>query len=137
MTTQYQHRITVRCPEVLIADANQLALIVGESPADDQTYKTASYEDALGNRYAICSFVAVTGFLSIPSMGLPPNPSYAEDADRAAAHRALDALVIWQPPADPENPDPVPVEGLLMAVDVEPRAALDAWGLSPIVEEVA
>jgi len=38
MTTSYQKRATIAAPETHIADANQLALCLGESSADDQTF---------------------------------------------------------------------------------------------------
>jgi len=58
MTTKYSERATISTPFTHIPDANQLALALGESAADDQTFSTASYQDAQGNLYAVCSTVA-------------------------------------------------------------------------------
>ena len=55
MTTEYKQRATIAVPDPLIPDANQLALALGESAADDQTFGAASYQDAGGNLYAVCN----------------------------------------------------------------------------------
>lgn len=130
MGTKYIHRVTLACPESLIPAANQLALIVGESAGDDQTFSTPSYQDSQGNKYAVASTVVVAGFLAIPSMGLPENPSYAEEADREAAQEALDALTLWEPVEAGE--DTQTLRGLMMCIDVDPQQAIAGWGLTPI-----
>ena len=58
MTTAYIQKATIATPVSHIPDANQLALCLGQSSADDQTFTTASYQDADGNLYAVCSTVA-------------------------------------------------------------------------------
>ena len=58
MTTEYQQRATIATPDAHVPDANQIALALGESSADDQTFTNASYQDADGNLYAVCSTVA-------------------------------------------------------------------------------
>ena len=57
MTTLYQQKATIATPAAHIQDANQIALALGESAADDQTFSTASYQDAFGNLYAVASTV--------------------------------------------------------------------------------
>ena len=134
MTTLYQHRITLACPESLMPQANQLALIVGESVHDDQTFTAARYEDASGNKFAVCSLVATEGFLAIPGTGLPPSPSYAEDADRTGAQQALDSLTVWISPEEPSSPPTI--DGLMMAVDINPHKAIQEWGLVAIEDVI-
>lgn len=51
----YPHRLTIAVPESLIAKANQLALVIGESQHDDQTFTNCNYQDAQGNLYAVAS----------------------------------------------------------------------------------
>jgi len=58
MTTEYTQIATIAVPDPLIPDANQLALCLGESAADDQTFGAATYQDDEGNLYAVCSTVA-------------------------------------------------------------------------------
>ena len=49
--TGYTTRATIVCPEAMIADANQLGLVLGERATDDETFGAARYQDAGGNRY--------------------------------------------------------------------------------------
>lgn len=94
MTTAYTHRVTIICPESLIPDANQLALVVGESAADDQTFGAASYSDVDGNLYAVSSTV-VTDTFQGKATTLLVAPAHAPGADLAAAGRAQAALYIY------------------------------------------
>ena len=93
MTTQYQQRATIAAPAQHIQDANQLALCLGESSADDQTFTTASYQDAQGNLYALCSTVAKPIFAELAGQPLQA-PDHAPDMDLAAATRAQALLQI-------------------------------------------
>ena len=93
MTTQYQQKATIAAPEPLIADASQLALALGESSADDQTFSTASYQDADGNLYAVCSTVAKPIFAQMAGQPLQA-PDHAPGMDLAAATRAQALLQI-------------------------------------------
>jgi hypothetical protein len=58
MITKYLQRATIAAPELLTSPANELALCLGESRADDQTFTTASHQDAGGNLYSVASTVA-------------------------------------------------------------------------------
>ena len=93
MTTQYQQRATIAAPAQHIQDANQLALCLGESSADDQTFTTASYQDTQGNLYALCSTVAKPIFAQLAGQPLQA-PDHAPDMDLAAATRAQGMLQI-------------------------------------------
>ena len=87
MTTAYTQRATIATPLAHIPDANQLALCLGESSADDQTFSTASYQDASGNLYAVASTVAKPIFAQIAGQPLQA-PDHAPDMDVEAATRA-------------------------------------------------
>jgi len=91
--TQYTHRATIATPLAHIPDANQLALALGESSADVQTFTTASYQDAQGNLYAVCSTVAKPIFAQIAGQPLQAL-DHAPDMDLAAATRAQALLQI-------------------------------------------
>ena len=93
MTTAYVQRATIATPSKYIPDANQLALCLGESSADDQTFGTASYQDAQGNLYAVCSTVAKPVFAELAGQRLQA-PDHAPDMDLAAATRAQSLLQI-------------------------------------------
>jgi len=91
--TQYTHRATIAAPLTHIPDANQLALCFGESPADDQTFTAAPYQDAEGNLYAVCSTVAKPIFAELAGQPLQA-PVHAPDMDLAAATRAQALLQV-------------------------------------------
>ena len=101
MTTLYQQRATIAVPEPLIAEGNQLALALGESAADDQTFTTASYQDASGNLYAVCSTVARPIFAQMAGQLLQA-PDHAPDMDLAAATRSQALLQINGGKATPD-----------------------------------
>ena len=83
MTTEYKQRATIASPVAHIAEANQLALCLGESSADDQTFGAANYQDAGGNLYAVCSTVAKPIFAQIAGQPLQA-PDHAPDMVEAA-----------------------------------------------------
>ena len=93
MTTEYTQIATIAVPEPLIPDANQLALALGESAADDQTFGAASYQDAGGNLYAVCSTVAKPIFVQLSGQPLQA-PDHAPGVDLEAATRAQALLQI-------------------------------------------
>jgi len=101
MTTQYQQRATIAAPAQHIQDANQLALCLGESSADDQTFTTASYQDTQGNLYALCSTVAKSIFADLAGQPLQA-PDHAPDMDVEAATRAQALLQINGGTASPD-----------------------------------
>ena len=98
MTTEYTHRVTIAAPAAHMADANQLALCLGESPADNKTFFAENYEDGAGNLYAVCSTVAKPIFVERSAEPLSA-PDYAPDADLEAASRAQSILAIGEPAA--------------------------------------
>jgi len=101
MTTQYQQKATIATPEAHIPDANQLALALGESAEDDKTFTSASYQDADGNLYAVCSTVAKPIFAELAGQPLQA-PDHAPDMDLAAATRAQAMLQINNGTASPD-----------------------------------
>lgn len=56
--SQWTHTLTVIVPESLIPQGNQLALVVGTSEEDINTFKTADWTDGTNN-YAVAHTVAV------------------------------------------------------------------------------
>ena len=101
MTTTYIQKATIASPASHIPDANQLALALGESAADDQTFTTASYQDAAGNLYALCSTVAKPIFAQLAGQPLQA-PDHAPDMDLEAATRAQALLQINGGTANPD-----------------------------------
>ena len=129
MMTKYQQRATIAVPEPLIAEANQLALCLGESSADDQTFTTASYQDAQGNLYAVCSTVAKPIFAEIAGQPLQA-PEHARGMDLAAATRAQGMLQINGGIATPDVIAVILGDRLESAQD-----HIKALGLTPIPQD--
>jgi len=93
MSTEYTQRVTIAAPELLTSLANELALCLGESRADDQTFIGANYQDVDGNLYAVCSTVAKPIFAELAGQPLQA-PDHAPDMDLEAATRAQALLQI-------------------------------------------
>lgn len=124
--TQYTHRMTLVVPELLMAAANQLALIAGESPDDVHTFTQANYQDSVGNKYAVCSTVIKPIVLSLLSTPLSDSPLQAEGADLALAQAAMDKVVMY---ADGVTATP---EHIYIAIDIEPHEFFELVGLSAV-----
>ena len=101
MTTLYQQRATIATPAANIPDANQLALCLGESSADDQTFVGVNYQDADGNLYSVASTVAKPIFSEMAGQPLKA-PDHAPDMDLASAIRAQSLLQINNGVAAPD-----------------------------------
>ncbi len=114
--TDYTHSVTLRVPEPLMADANHLALLLGESSADINTFRQVTYTKG-GIDYAVAHTVVKPVFLEPTQTGeLPETPPHAEGlVDREAAQRAFDSLNT--------------AGGIQMAVDVDPHEQFAEWGL--------
>ena len=135
--TQYQLRATIATPVAHMPDANQLALVLGESSADDQTFTSANWQDADGNLYAVCSTVAKPVFVELAGQPLQA-PDHAPDADLEAATRAQALLVI----EDRTSGDTVPVQASPdhIAVILDHRRAsaqehIESMGLTAVPSE--
>ena len=101
MITQYTQQVTIATPITHVQDANQLALCLGESGADNKTFTTANYQDAKGNLYAVASTVAKPIFAEMAGQPLKA-PRHSPDMDLAAATRAQELLQINNGIATPD-----------------------------------
>ena len=129
MTTLYQQKATIAAPINHIPDANQLALCLGESSADDQTFTSASYQDAGGNLYSVASTVANLIFAELASQPLQA-PEHSPDMDLAAATRAQALLQINGGIATPDVIAVILGDRLESAQD-----HIKALGLTPIPQD--
>ena len=127
--TAYTHRATTATPIAHIPDANQLALALGESSADDRTFTTATWQDADGNLYAVCSTVAKPVFAELAGQPLQA-PDHAPDMDLAAATRAQSLLQINNGTASPDVIAVILGDRLESAQD-----HIAALGLTPIPQD--
>lgn len=124
----YVLRVTVICPEEMIDAANQLALLLGESSGDAQTFRTAAWVAADGERYAVASLAATAGFPDAAAADLAalPNP---HGADVAAAQPAQAMLEVWLPAGGTPPPAPAP-DRLAAYIFAAPMALLAAFDLA-------
>jgi hypothetical protein len=125
--TQYVNRLTLAVPELLIPSANQLALIIGESVADANTFKDADWQDAQGNLYATCSFVSKPVILGTLESGLPEEyPEYAVEADIGLAQEALESIVVYT------EGTTASVGSIILSINDNPLGVLYAMGLTEV-----
>lgn len=119
-------RVTIAVPEALIGPANQLARVLGEGPADDQTYGHWLLQDAEGHVYALTSLPVSEGFVGRATSPLI-EPEWG--ADMEAATLAQMALRIGDPAA-PETclADP---DHIVAVFHPDPQVALALMGLVP------
>lgn len=119
--------ITIAVPAAHIADANQLALCLGLSEADGQTYGAPVWQDAGGHLYAVASGQVSEGF---PAAAAAPLSEPPWGADMEAAARAQ-ALVAIRDPQAGEPPFASP-DRIAAIVGLDAQAALEVLGLSPV-----
>ena len=88
-------RITIVCPEALISDANQLAMVLGLTVSDVNTYGTPTYQDGDSALYSAASFLASQVWIDKAKSPLV-RPRWDEDSiiDMVAAKRAQQVLII-------------------------------------------
>ena len=114
-------------PEQMIPQANQLALIAGESPYDDQTFTQANWQDADGNLYAVCSTVIKPIVLAMFGTPVADTGLTAEGADFTQAQIAMDSAVMYSEGVKATN------DKIIIAIDVEPLEIFERLGLTAII----
>lgn len=119
--TEYTATLTLAVPTNLIPQANNLACLMGESSADINTFRQATYANGIVD-YAVAHTVCkpvVTDALA--AMTLPLDPDHVPpEYDRAQAEVAVAAIAVGD---------------ILVAVDVDPHKQFKSWGLEPIPAE--
>lgn len=126
MMSDYSHRMTLVVPDELMHQANQLALVAGESVDDVNTFTVASYQDNAGNLYAVCSTVIKPIVLSLLNTPLADSPLQAEAANLELAQQAMDKVIMYEQGvrATPNN--------IYIAIDIEPFEFFESLGVSAI-----
>ena len=124
-------RLTVACCATIADDATHLAMCLGQSDADAQTYVNAGWQDADGNLYAAASFLSES--MTQDPQGVLQRPAWDSDqpytVNMTGAARAQAALVIW----DGEGPIPQAAPGQITVVgEMAGPEALVAMGLSVV-----
>lgn len=125
--SEYNHRMTLVVPELMIPQANQLALIVGVSEYDDKTFTAANWQDKDGNLYAVCSAVIKPIVLSLADAQLADTPLKTKGADLVLAQQAMDKVVKYQEgiTVTPDN--------IYVGIDIDPFKFFESIGLTSVV----
>lgn len=131
--TVYTHRVTVAVPAAHLSDANVLAMVLGESPADIATFKEPDWQDAEGNLYSVASTVVAPTWIGKATSELSA-PDYAPEADLEAAQRAQ-ALVQVVGMTEPLEATPEAIVAILGGNGESPQQHIEALGLVRTVEE--
>ena len=123
-------RITVSAPELLVPEANQLAMVLGFSLADGETFVGLNWKDASGNLYSAASFEASEDWVTKAESPLV-RPSWDVDnqIDMAMAEEAQSVLIYSQEPLL-ANKDNITAIGGMEGID-----ALIAMGLTTNTNE--
>ena len=124
--SQWTHTLTIVVPEALMAQANQLALAVGTSEDDVNTFQSADWSDGTSN-FSVCSTRAVDKIFDYVS---------AVDAtDNQLLAEGLAALSFVAVTSDAEGGQTVTgneTTKIRVVVDMEPFSALSLLGLHRI-----
>lgn len=124
--SNWTHVLTIAVPESLIAQANQLALVIGTSEDDVNTFRTADWTDGVNN-FAVCSTRAVDKIFDyVGLVDTAENPLLAE---------GLVALSFVTVTIDAEGVQTITGNDstkIRVVVDAEPFAAIELLGLHRI-----
>ena len=121
--SNWTHTLTIIVPDVLIAQANQLALAVGTSEDDVNTFTSADWTDGTAN-FAVCSTRAVEAIFDYYGA--------VDTTDNSLLAEALANTVFVQFTTDEEGVTTITGNDstkIRVVVDVEPFAALELLGL--------
>ena len=124
--SNWTHVLTIAVPESLIAQANQLALAIGTSEDDVNTFRIADWTDGTSN-FAVCSTRSVDKIFDyVAAVDVTDNPLLAE---------GLAELSFVTVTTDAEGGQTVTGNDstkIRVLVDMEPFAALELLGLHRI-----
>lgn len=124
--SEWTHVLTIAVPESLMVQANQLALAIGTSEDDVNTFQTADWTDGTGN-FAVCSTRAVDKIFDyVAAVDVTDNQLLAE---------GLAALSFVTVTIDENGAQTITGNDstkIRVIVDAEPFAALELLGLHRI-----
>lgn len=124
--SEWTHVLTIAVPELLMPQANQLALAIGTSEDDVNTFRSADWTDGIGN-FAVCSTRAVDKIFDYVWL--------VDTSGNTMLAEALAALSFVSITIDEEGVQAVignDQSKIRVLVDMEPFAALDLLGLRRI-----
>lgn len=124
--SNWTHVLTIAVPESLIAQANQLALVIGTSEDDVNTFQSADWTDGVDN-FAVCSTRAVDKIFDY--VNAVDTTGNTELAEGLASLSFVTAATDEQGVQTITGNDPTKIR---VVVDMEPFAALELLGLHRI-----
>ena len=127
--SEWTHVLTIAVPESLITQANQLALAIGTSEDDVNTFKTADWTDGAGN-FAVCSTRAVEQIFDYVGLVDTTENTLLAEGLAALSFVTVTTDADGMPTITGNDPSKIRV-----VVDMEPFAALSVLGLSRVVAE--
>jgi hypothetical protein len=127
MSTAYQYRLTVSVPEALIEAANHLAVAIGESAGDFESFQQADWVDAGGNKYAVSS-MQCTATLFAYAGGMLTKRDFAPDEwSFELASFAQSKIELWRGEGPIPTADPAKIVGIVMD---DPLQVVNMLGLA-------
>jgi len=129
--SEWIHNLTIACPQALMAEANQLALAIGTSPDDVDTFRSADWTDGTGlfsvanTRAVDMIFEYLAGYSMSPDV---PDLPY-DHAMMLAAIDALSFVTVTQQEDGSEVITGNDSTKIRVAVDMEPLQALSLFRL--------
>ena len=127
--SNWTHVLTIAVPSNLMAQANQLALAIGTSEDDVDTFQTADWTDGV-NKFAVCSTRAVDKIFDYVSA-----VDTTGNAELAEGLAALSFVTVTTGAEGAQTITGNDATKIRAVVDMEPFAALSALGLSRIEAE--
>ena len=124
--SNWTHILTIAVPDSLIAQANQLALAIGTSEDDVNTFQTTDWTDGTSN-FAVCSTRAVDKIFDY--VGSVDQTGNTELAEGLVAISFVTVTTDAEGVQTVTGNDPSKIRVL---VDMEPLAALELLGLHRI-----
>ena len=126
MNTPYVYRLTCAVPEALIEAANHLAVAIGESAGDFESFQIADWVDSQGNKYAVSS-MQCTATLFQYAGGMLQKRDFAPDEwSFELASFAQSKIELWMGDGEIPTADPDKIVGIVMD---DPMGALAALGV--------
>ena len=129
--SNWTYTLTIIVPESLIPQANQLALAVGTSEDDVNTFTSADWTDGTAN-FAVCSTRAVEAIFDYYGA--------VDTTDNSLLAEALANTVFVQFTTDTEGVTTITnndITKIRVLVDVEPLSALAQLGLTRRIYDAA
>ena len=125
--SNWTHVLTIAVPESLMAQANQLALAIGTSEDDVNTFQVADWTNGVSN-FAVCSTRAVDKIFDyVSAVDVANNPLLAEGL---AALSFVTVTTDEQGVQTATGNDPTKIR---VIVDMDPFSALSVLGLNRVV----